>query len=371
MLRWGFLASRAANLVWDYDSCVRIGMRTAQLARESGTLEALPAADNAYGQAAAMGGDFATASLLMAEVSAVKEATGMRIAPHGAIALAGIRGREEEASELIDRVVAEATAGGQGTAVQYAHWANSVLMNGLGRYEEALAAAVRATEHHTPELFIASWALSELIEAGSRTENAELAVGALRRLGEHTEMSESDWALGIQRPLRGAAERGGRRRAVVPRSHRPPRAHAPAAGPRTGPSALRGVASPGEPSCRRARAAARGTRPFRGDRNGGVRRAGSTRAARDRREGPQADGETRDELTPQERHIAQLARDGLSNPEIGAQLFLSPRTIEWHLRKVFAKLEIKSRGELRSALTDPAETPRLASGDGPGSEPGC
>ena len=123
---------------------------------------------------------------MIAEVDAVKEATGTRIGPYAAIALAGLRGQEAGASELIDGVITEASAGGQGTAVQYAHWANAVLMNGLGRYEEALAAAVEASEH-TPELFIASWALSELIEAATRTENAELAKDALARLGEHTE----------------------------------------------------------------------------------------------------------------------------------------------------------------------------------------
>ena len=146
MLRWGWLATRAANFVWDYDSGLEIGGRAVQLARDSGALEVLAVADNACGQAAAFGGDFASAALLIAEVDAVKEATGTRIAPHAAIALAGIRGREAEASELIDAILTEAVAGGQGTAVQYAHWANAVLMNGLGRYEEALAAAVEASD---------------------------------------------------------------------------------------------------------------------------------------------------------------------------------------------------------------------------------
>ena len=357
MLRCGFLASRAANLVWDYDSGVGIGMRTAQLARESGNLEALPSADNAYGQAAAMGGDFATASRLMAEVNSVKEATGTPIAPHGAIALAGLRGREEEASELIDRVVAEATAGGQGTAVQYAHWANSVLMNGLGHYEEALAAAVRATEHHTPELFIASWALGELIEAGSRTDNAELAMGALGRLGEHTEASESDWALGIHARSEALLSEGDDAerlyREAIDRLART----------RLRPDLARAHLLYGE-WLRRERRRVDARARLRAAHDLFVTIGMEAFAARARRE-LLATGEkvrkrtveTRDELTPQERHVAQLARDGLSNPEIGAQLFLSPRTIEWHLRKVFAKLEIKSRMELHSVLNDSAETP--------------
>ena len=182
--------------MWDHDCCLELGRRAVELARDSGALEVLGAADNAYGQAAAFGGDFATAAVLTAEVEAVKDATRTRIPPHAAIAVAGIRGREAEATELIDGVITEATAAGQGTAVQYAHWARSVLMNGLGRYEEALASAVEASED-TPELYIAAWTLSELIEAATRTGNAELAQRALTRLAEHTEATDSDWVLGL------------------------------------------------------------------------------------------------------------------------------------------------------------------------------
>jgi hypothetical protein len=115
-LRWGWLATRAANFLWDYDCCLEIGLRAVQLARDAGALEVLAAADNACGQAAAFGGDFASAELLTAEVEAVKEATRTRIPPHAAIAVAGIRGREAEAAELIDGIITEATASGQGTA---------------------------------------------------------------------------------------------------------------------------------------------------------------------------------------------------------------------------------------------------------------
>ena len=104
MLRWGWLATRAANVVWDYESCLDIGTRAVQLARDSGALEVLAVADNACGQAAVLGGDFAGAALLIAEVEAVKEATRTRVAPYAALALAGIRGQEAEASKLIDGV---------------------------------------------------------------------------------------------------------------------------------------------------------------------------------------------------------------------------------------------------------------------------
>ena len=224
------------------------------------------------GQAAAFGGDFATAALLIAEVDAVKEATGTRIAPHAALALAGIRGQEAEATELIDGIITEATAGGQGTAIQYARWANSVLMNGLGRYEEALAAAVEASED-TPELYIATWALSELIEAATRTGNAELAEGALTRLGEQTEASDADWALGIHARSRALLSEGEAaehlyREAIdrLGRTRLRPEL-------RTRASPLRGVAAPRESSRRRPRTTARGARTVRDDRHGGVRRA--------------------------------------------------------------------------------------------------
>ena len=261
----------------------------------------------------------------------------------------GIRGREAEATELIDGVITQATAGGQGTAVQYAHWANSILMNGLGRYEEALAAAVEASED-TPELFIASWALSELIEAATRTENAELARGALARLAEHTEASDTDWALGIHARSRAllsdgeAAER--LYREAIDRLGRT----------RLRPDLARAHLLYGEWLRRDGR---------RKDAREQLRRAHESfvtigmEAFAERAQGEllatgekvrTRTAETRDELTPQERQIARLARDGLSNPEIGARLFLSPRTVEWHLRKVFAKLGIHSRHELANAL---------------------
>ena len=148
VLRWGWLAARAAIWLWDYDSGLEIPKRAVQLARDSGALEVLAVADNVCGQAAAWGGDFELAALLAAEVEAVKEATGSRIGPYAAISLVGLRGREAEASELIEGVIKGAAASRQGTAVQYAHWANAVLMNGLGRYEEALAAAVEGDRGH-------------------------------------------------------------------------------------------------------------------------------------------------------------------------------------------------------------------------------
>jgi len=196
LLRWGWLASRAANLAWDYDRSLEIGTRAVRLARESGAIEVLAVADNACGQAAVLGGDFASASLLISEVEAVKAATATRIDPYAAIALAGVSGDEHAASELVRGAINEGGASGQGTAVQYAHWAMSVLLNGLGRYDEALAHA-RQASGLVPELFISSWSLSELIEAACRTGNIDLAHDAHLRLAEHTKATDSDWGLGL------------------------------------------------------------------------------------------------------------------------------------------------------------------------------
>jgi DNA-binding CsgD family transcriptional regulator len=358
VLRWGWLAARAATWLWDYDGVLDIPKRAVQLARDSGRLEVLAVADNVCGQAAAWGGDFELASLMAAEVEAVKEATGSRIGPYAGISLAGLRGREPETSQLIEAVLTGATAGGQGTAVQYAHWARAVHMNALGRYEEALPAAVEATGC-TPELFVAMWALADLIEAATRTGNAEQATDALARLTEQTEGSDADWALGILAHSRAllsegeAAERSYRE--SVDRLGRT----------RLRPNLARAHLLYGEWLRRENRRAdarvqlraahelfeAIGMEAFAERARGELVATGERVRKRT--------AETRDELTPQERQIARLARDGLSNPEIGAQLFLSPRTVEWHLRKVFAKLAIRSRRELAKAL--PSSDAQLAS----------
>jgi DNA-binding CsgD family transcriptional regulator len=349
MLHGGWLATRAANVVWDYDGGLEIGTRVVRLARDSGALAVLAAACNGCGQAYALGGDLVSAALLASEFDAIREATGSRVAQFAAIALAGIRGREDEASELIDGTIRAATAGGQGTAVQYAHWANSTLMNGLGRYEEALASAVEASEQ-TPELFIASWALSELIEAATRTENAELAKDALARLREHTEASDSDWALGLHARSCALITEDeaveGLYREAIDRLGRT----------RVRPELARAHLLYGEWLRREGR---------RVDAREQLRTAHDMLATigmeafaeRTRREllatGEKVrkrSHETRDQLTPQEKQIARLAREGLSNPEIGVRLYISPRTVEWHLHKVFAKLGITSRKDLESAL---------------------
>ena len=349
VLRWGWLATAAAVMVWDYETCLAVATRGVDLAREAGALAVLAVSVNVMGQAVALGGEFGRAAVLVADADSVTEATGTRVAPYGALVLAGLRGRAEEASVLIDTTIEECTAGGQGTAVQYARWARSVLLNGLGEYHEATAAARDASDD-TPELFVSVWAAIELLEAATRSGNVELARAAHARVAAATAVAQTDWALGIrarsrallsdgeaaERLYREGIERLGRTRLrpELARAHllygewlrRENRRVDARVQLRTAYEQLTSIGM--EAFAERARRELSAT----GER---VRRRTV---------------ETRDELTAQERQIAQLARDGLSNPEIGARLFLSPRTVEWHLRKVFAKLSIHSRRELADAL---------------------
>lgn len=357
-LRWGWLATAAAVMVWDYDTCVAVATRGVVVAREAGALAVLAVSANALAQAMALGGEFASAASLIAEADGVTEATGTLVAPYGALVLGGLQGREAEAAAVIDATIDDATAGGQGAAVQSAYWARSMLLNGLGRYQEALAAAQEASDD-TPELFVSVWALSELIEAAARSDDAGRALGGLVRLAEATRAAETDWGLGIE----------ARSRALLSEGETAERLYQEAierlGRTRLRPELARAHLLYGEwlRRCNRradARAQLRaaheqltsiGMEAF-------AERAQSELLATGERIRNRTI-ETRDDLTAQERQIAQLARDGLSNPAIGARLFLSPRTVEWHLRKVFTKLGIRSRSELPSAL--PSSESELAS----------
>jgi DNA-binding CsgD family transcriptional regulator len=286
---------------------------------------------------------------LVAEADNVTEATGAQVAPYGALVLAGLQGREVQASGLIDATIKEFTAGGQGTAVQYARWARSVLLNGLGRYREAVVAAQDASDD-TPELFVSVWAAIELLEAASRCGNAELAHDALERIVAATAVAPTDWASGVAARSRALLSEGetadGLYREAVERLGRT----------RLRPELARAHLLYGEwlrRENRRVDARAQLSRAHE------LFTAIGMEAFAERARGELlATGgkvrkrtvETRDQLTAQESQIARLARDGLSNPEIGARLFLSPRTVEWHLGKVFSKLGIRSRLELARAL---------------------
>ena len=254
----------------------------------------------------------------------------------GALALAAVRGREVEARALIDATISHAETYGLGLMLTVAHFHHAVLCNGLGQYEEAVTASQTAAKHQ--EQFGAPhWALAELVEAGTRSGAYGLASEALEQLSETTQASGTDWALGAEARSRALLSEADAAERPLPGGDR---AALPDAGPGAsgaGPSRLRRVAAPRGPPRRCPRATQHRTRDAHRVRGRGVRRARAPRAAGGRSDGPQTrPSPRRTALTSQEQQIARFAGDGLTNPEIGARLFLSPHTVEWHLRKVFS-----------------------------------
>jgi len=348
-LRWGWFAQAAASALWDDDSWRAMLTRQVRLAREAGALDQLPIMLGALGTAVAWSGDFAAAAALDAEADAVCEVTGSRAAPFTAMMLASLRGSQAEAVPLIEGTIAKATAGGQGIAVAYAHWAAAILANGLGRYADALTAARQASED-TSTLYISMWALPELIEAAAHTGDTSIAGDALTRLAQFTRAGGTDFGLGVE----------ARSRALVSAGETAESLYREAIG-RLGRTRLRPELARvhllyGEWLRRENR---------RTDAREQLRTAhdmlaamGAEAFAERARHELLATGETVRQpmaepvsaLSAQEAHIARLAADGHTNPEIAAQLFLSARTVEWHLRKIFTKLGITSRRELRGAL---------------------
>ena len=348
-IRWGWLAQAAVSAVWDDVGWRAMLARQVQLARDVGALDQLPIDLGGLGTDAAWRGDFAMAAALIAETDAICAATGSRSAPFAAMLLASLRGDQAEAAPLIEATIAAATAGGQGIAVTYAHWAAAILANGLGRYADALAAAQQASQD-SPALYMAMWALPELIEAATRTGNAHIASDALARLAETTQAGETDFGLGME----------ARSRALVSEGETAERCYREAID-RLGRTQLRpelarahllyGEWLRRENRRRDARAELRTA-------HGLFTTMGIEAFAERARRELLATGdtvrkrtvETASELTAQEAHIARLAVGGRTNAEIGAQLYLSTRTVEWHLGKVYTKLGVGSRRELRRAL---------------------
>jgi DNA-binding CsgD family transcriptional regulator len=353
VLRWGWLATAAAATCWDFDTCLAAAARGVQTARDTGALAVLAVSVNVLTQAVTLAGDLAQAELLVAEADAVTEATGTRVAPYGALVLAGYRGTDS--FTLIDDVLAESQAGGQGTAVQYARWSRSILLNGLGRFDEALVAAREAADD-TPELFVSTWALSELVEAAAHAGDTVVANEALSRLGARAAPLTDDWAIGLHaRAAAQLAEPDEARRLYE-------LAIAALSRTRLRPEVARTLLLQGE-HLRRSGQRSSARDPLRAahaefttmSMDGFADRARRELVATGERVRRRETPDHSETLTAQELQIATLARDGLSNPEIGSRLFLSPRTVEWHMRKVFAKLDITSRRALHDVL--PAEEP--------------
>jgi DNA-binding CsgD family transcriptional regulator len=344
-LRRLWLACHAASIVWDYDSWDVLSDRQIRLARDAGVLVTLPVAFNTRAGVHLFAGEFAEAASMVAQAEAVTEATGSSIASYGALALAVFRGQEAQAAHLIQAVTDDVERRGEGGGLSFVQWAAAVLSNSLGRYEEALAAAQRASED-SPAVIFASWALVELIEAAVRSAMPERAAGALERLSGIARACGTDWALGAEARSRALVSDG----AAAEKLYLEAIDCFGRAGLQVDLARARLVYGEWLRRQRRRRDA----RDQLGRAYEIFDSIGAAAFAERARIELRATGgharqhtiETSDALTAQEALIARLAGEGASNPEIAAQLFISPATVAYHLRKVFTKLGVSSRNQL-------------------------
>jgi DNA-binding CsgD family transcriptional regulator len=351
-LGWLPLACRISRDVWDDQSWHALSSRLIELARQSGALGVLPAAllSGAAMQLAA--GQLTAAASLAREAEAVAQATGNQVEPYGPLALAAWAGRKTDVARLIGADPAQtAAARGEGQWLTAAYWATAVLNNGLCRYEQALAAAERGCEY-PDELGLALWSAVELVEAAVRTGAPERAADAMQRLSEATAASGTDWALGMQARSQALLSEGEPAERLYQEAiERLGRTHVRS-------ELARAHLLYGEWLRRQGRRVdAREQLSYAHQMltemgiDGFAERARRELLATGQTVRKRTDTAT-GLLTAQEAQIARLAGSGHTNPEIGVQLFISARTVEWHLRKIFTKLGVSSRKELRRALPD-------------------
>ena len=347
-MRWLWLACRLAQDVWDDELWHELATRGFRVPRETGALSLIPIGNTYRAALHVHEGAFDAATALIEESDAIVAETN--IAPLGfAKAILGAwRGEETGALALYDWGRRSVLERGEGMALGGLSWARALLYNGLGRHAEALVAAQQGCEHDDVGMY--AWSLVELVEAGARADAPDVAADALDRLSERTGAVGTDWALGIEAGSRAqlsdgsaaeslyqeAIERLGRTRGAV---------HLARAQLRYGEwlrRENRRVDARDQLRAAHEAFSGMGALAFAERARGELLATGETLRRRA--------AETRDELTAQEAQVARLAGDGHTNAEIGAQLFLSPRTVEYHLHKVFVKLDVSSRKELRTAL---------------------
>jgi DNA-binding CsgD family transcriptional regulator len=344
-----WLVTITAPVVWDDARWDVLSRRHVELARASGALSELPLALNSRSYIHLFRGELETADALIDEARVANEATGASLTPWGAVALAVLRAREHDAAAMLEAAAADATQRGEGIGLTVIAWARALLYNALRVPDQAFAAAQDASDCPTNSA-AAAWGMVELIEAAARVGEPEAAGEAGERLTEIAKAAGTDWALGVDARSRALLSSGANAeqlyREALGRLGRCQmrvdlaRAHL-----------LYGEWLRRENRRVDARAQLRAAHEqFTSMGIEGFAERARTELLVTGEKVRKRTVETRDELTAQERQIARLARDGLSNPEIAARLFLSPRTVEWHLRKVFSKLGIRSRWELTRAL---------------------
>ncbi|MCW2729918.1 MAG: transcriptional regulator, luxR family [Mycobacterium sp.] len=351
-LRWHSVAGIVARYVWDDRGWDVLSDRHIELARSVGALSELPVALNSRAIMLLFAGELSGAASLIQQLKPAIEATGSNRVPYSALGLAAFAGRQDDTANMIDAITRDASMRGEGIGLTISEWASAVLNNGLGNYGKAMTAVERATDY-VGEMIQPPWPAVELIEAAARSGRIDMAAEALRRLAEITSNAGTDWGLGIEarsrallsygdiaeRCYRESIERLGRTRirADLARAH-----------------LLYGEWLRRE----RRRVDARAQLRIAHDM---LESMGMEAFAERARRELNATGETArkrsvatvDEgLTAQEAQIARMARDGLSNPEIAGRMFISARTVQYHLKKVFIKLGIESRSQLDLVLPD-------------------
>jgi DNA-binding CsgD family transcriptional regulator len=345
--RWLWFACRLAQDLWDDELWQELATCGVRVARDTGALSLLPNMANHLAAFEVYSGDFAAAAATIDEVDAITEATGIPPLKFSAYLLAAWRGDREQVEAMWELHRTGVMARGEGSAIAGRGWMSALVHNGHGRYREALADAQVACE--SEDLIAFGRGLVELVEAGVRSDRPNEAAAALERLSERTQAADTEWARGTEARCRGlvtgdesayreAIERLARSRAAL--------------------ELARSQLVYGE-WLRRENRRTEAREQLRSAHASLSRMGADAFAERARRE-LVATGEnvrrttpdTREALTPQEIQVARLARDGHTNPEIGAQLFISPRTVEYHLRKVFRKLDVATRRELRTALAE-------------------
>jgi DNA-binding CsgD family transcriptional regulator len=350
-LRWLWLAGRAAGFIWDYERWDSLTTRQIRTANEVGALAHLPLAFSTRVGVHLFAGETRAAAALVEQSDGLAAATDGRVVPpYGALAVAAFRGREDELTRLVGASARDFIARGEGMGLTVSQWVRAALYNGLARYEDAFAAAEQATAN-PHELWFSTFGLVELVEAASRSDRSEAAAEALKLLSESTRASGTPWALGIEARSRALLEQGEAAdtlyREAIDRLQ-PTRLRLDLA---------RAHLLYGEWLRReRRRLDARNELRIAHDL---FTNFGMDAFAERARVELQATGEharkrtvdTLDQLTPQETQIARLAAAGNTNRDIAAQLFISPSTVEYHLRKVFRKLDVKSRTQLARRLS--------------------